>query len=204
MSPRRRRTQARFRIALRDNLELHLFAKTTTPTRIDNLNSIHSRTVLFDVNKDSQCQIRQFLRSSRCGHKIEMPGALPPRRGAGAAASLDNSAEFCNRPSLVVRRRRSQHRSCSDSAIIQAGPTTLGVFGAISDDSVGFADLNTAPWPASRDARSPEPQFRAGLSRVYVHSLQPARRRRLQRPKNRVSFTVEKLAANFGVVEQVP
>ncbi|WP_210252248.1 hypothetical protein, partial [Microvirga tunisiensis] len=33
----------------------------TTPTRIDNLNSIHSRTVLFDVNKDSQCQIRQFL-----------------------------------------------------------------------------------------------------------------------------------------------
>ncbi len=61
MSPRRRRTQARFRIALGDNLELHLFAKSTTPTRVDNLNSIHSRTVLFDVNKDSQCQIRQFL-----------------------------------------------------------------------------------------------------------------------------------------------
>ncbi|MEZ0000852.1 hypothetical protein ABIA18_002649 [Sinorhizobium fredii] len=89
MSPRRRRTQARFQITLRDNLELHLFAKTTTPTRVDNLNSIHSRTVLFDVNKDSQCQIRQFLQ----GGPPRMRTALLKRRRIIIARGYDDEAE---------------------------------------------------------------------------------------------------------------
>jgi len=42
MSPRRRRTQARFRIALGDNLQLHLFAEATPSPAIDNLKSFHS------------------------------------------------------------------------------------------------------------------------------------------------------------------
>ncbi|MFK3968981.1 hypothetical protein ACI2KT_36275 [Ensifer adhaerens] len=81
MSPRRRRTQARFRIALRDNPQLHLFAEASPPAAIDNLKSFHSAlSVLTSIRTVSAKSDNSYKAAHLgCVRKIHpyVPNAYP-------------------------------------------------------------------------------------------------------------------------------
>ncbi|MCY1744278.1 hypothetical protein [Ensifer sp. SL37] len=85
MSPRRRRTQARFRIALRDNLQLHLFAEASPPAAIDNLKSFHSALSVLT-------SIRTVSAKSDNSYKATHLGRVPNK--LDSIASIDEFNQF--------------------------------------------------------------------------------------------------------------
>ncbi|WP_210252265.1 hypothetical protein, partial [Microvirga tunisiensis] len=112
----------------------------TTPTRIDNLNSIHSRTVLFDVNKDSQCQIRQFLQGGpprmRTAIRVEPAGSAPktiPFRQCHRPAFRQEA----NEPASTVYVFDRQSSSLPDAGATASVPSKMA-----NDTVVNLSDGN--------------------------------------------------------------